>query len=112
MISNKENKEMNDDWSYYERKINNIWSKQIDPVFGKSNADFFKEKKLIYEIPLADILSIKSKVSPEEFKEIFSLTVGELLEVTKSENETEQHALINICVNELSSIGWALRGLL
>ena len=101
-----------DNWSYYERKINNIWNKQIDPVFGKSNADFFKEKKLLYEIPLADILSIKSKVSPEEFKEIFPLTVGELLEVTKSENETEQHALISICVNELSSRGWALRGLL
>ena len=103
---------MESDWQYYERKINNIWNKQIDPIFKKSNADFFKEKKLLYEIPLADILSIKDKVSPREFKEIFPLTVGELLEVVKSENETEQHALTFICAEELSARGWALRELL
>lgn len=110
MISNKKNKEMDDDWSYYERKINNIWNKQIDPAFGKSNADYFKERKLTYDVPLFDILSIKDEVSYERFKEMFPLTVGELLEVTKGENETEQHALIDICVNEMSSRGWALGG--
>lgn len=103
---------MQDNWSYYERKINDIWSKPINPVFGKSDADCFKEKKLVYEIPLADILSIKNEVSPLEFSRRFPLTVGELLEVTKGENKTEQHTLISICVNEFSPRGWALRGLL
>lgn len=85
---------MRDIWIYYERKINNIWNKQIDPAFGKSNAELFKGKKMTYKLPLSDILSIKDEVSNERFKEIFPLTVGELLEIIKDDNETEQHALI------------------
>ena len=100
---------MRDNWNYYECKINNIWNKQIEPVFGKSNAEFFKEKKLTYKVPLADILSIKDEVSYERFKEVFPLTVGELLEVVKGENETEQHALVSLCVDEISARSQALK---
>lgn len=103
---------MSKDRSTYRYRINDIYNKQLDPIFEKSNADFFKEKKLIYNEPLEDILEAKEEFSNEEFKRFFPLTVGELLKVIKSDDETEQEALIFICENELSPRGWALRRLL
>lgn len=103
---------MRKDWVLFEDKVNKIYNAPINPITNKSPVEYFKERKLTYNLPLSDILSIKDEVSYERFKEIFPLTVGELLKVTKGENETEQHALVSLCVNELSPRGYALKRLL
>lgn len=98
--------------SNYKTKINDIYNFKLDPVFPKTNAEYFKDKKLLYYVPLANILEYKEAVSAEEFRVQFPLTVRELLEVAKSENETEQECLITIAENEMSPRAWALRRLL
>lgn len=96
----------------YKTRIDNIYNKRYDPPFKNTGTEYFKEKKLVYKIPLADILECKELMSKEEFREHFPLTVGELIEVAKCEKETEQECLTFIAKNELTARGWALRGAL
>ena len=112
MISSNQSEKRGGYMSSYATRINNIYNTQLDPRFEKTNVECFKEKELVYKIPLAIILKCKESTSKQEFREHFPLTVGELIEVAKFEEETEQDCLIFIADYELTPRGYALREVL
>lgn len=89
--------------------LNKIYNEPDNEIITKQERiKFFENKKLVYGDPLADILKYKELNSLEQFNRTYPLTVKDLINVTKCENETDVDNFIFLIENELSSRTFAL----